>query len=113
MKTKSLLIAVSFIALLFTSCSTDEMDKGIGAGDDGMLRSSIQILRSCEKNADIGVVDVRITSENNNIIFERNIDVSLEPSLNMNTSSLPRGIYYIDILGPDGKTIQQDGFVIQ
>ncbi len=114
MKTKNLLLAISFIALLFTSCEKDVMDKG-GTENGGMSfsNSKINVLKSLEQNTDFGIVNIDIINNKGEVIFQRRLDTSFETSLSINTSELSSGIYYIDIFTQNGKVIAQDGFVIK
>lgn len=109
---KILLIIIGMVTLLFTSCEKDEMNKGLTAGG-GMSNSNIPVLRLLEQNIDFGIVNVRVTSINGEIVFNESLNSSSETSASINTSEFPSGIYYINISGLDGETIQQDSFVIE
>lgn len=116
MKITSLLIIISCIALLFTSCEKDEMDKTGNAGggmDNSVQSTSMSVLRSLESNVDFGLVRVNVTNINGEVVFYRNVDTSLDENTSIDTSDLPSGVYYIDIVGEDGKLIEHDSFIIK
>ena len=114
MKTKNLLLIISFMVLLFTSCQKDEMGKG-GTESGGMSfsNSKINVLKSLEQNINWGIVHVDIINNEGEVIFQKSLDTSFETNLSINTSEFSTGIYYIDIFTQDGKIITQDGFVIK
>lgn len=113
---KILLIIISTITLLFTSCDKNEMGVGgtTGGGmSNSFVSSNIPILRSLDRNIDFGIVNVRVTHINGEVVFNESLNSSSETSASINTSEFPSGIYYINISGLDGETIQQDSFVIE
>ncbi|MBD8347531.1 hypothetical protein [Dysgonomonas sp. HGC4] len=117
MKITSLLIIISCIALLFTSCEKDEMGIGTtgGGGMDNSVestssRSGLQLL---DLNGDLGQVSVNITNTNEEVVFYKEVDTSLDENTSIDISSLPSDIYYIDIVGKDGEIIEHDSFIIK
>lgn len=116
MKITSLLIIISCIALLFTSCEKYEMDKtGTGGGgmDNSIESKSMSVLRSLESNVDFGLVSVNVTNISGEVVFYKDVDTSLDENTFIDISSLPSGIYYIDIVGKDRKIIEHDSFIIK
>ncbi len=117
MKTKLLLIAISSISLLLTSCDKDEMEKGGTSGGgmngDAMTISSIPIIRSSNLNAGWGIVNVNVTDSKGELVFYKLVDTSLEISPTINGTQLPKGVYSIEISTQDGKTVQNDSFTVE
>lgn len=117
MKITSLLIIISCIALLFTSCEKDEM--GIGTTGGGGMDNSVEStssrsgLQSLDLNVDLGQVSVNITNTNEEVVFYKEVDTSLDENTSIDISSLPSDIYYIDIVGKDGEIIEHDSFILK
>lgn len=117
MKITSLLIIISCIALLFTSCEKDEM--GIGTTGGGGMDNSVEStssksgLQPLELNVDLGQVRVNVTNTNEEVVLYKEVDTSLEENTSIDISSLPSGIYYIDIVGKNRKIIEHDSFIIK
>lgn len=126
MKTKFLLIAISCITLLsFTSCQTDEMEKG-GTGGGGTL-PDVNIKSASQKNPsisisyekdlkivfgeNIGIVNINITNQVDKIIYNEEVKTASN-FVEINTLDLPSGTYSVQIKGQDGKLIQNNSFVI-